>query len=94
MWYEWSMDTLHDDEIGRRLPDGWRYEDGAIHRSYEFEAFMDAIAFINRVAAKAEGMDHHPDLRNSYTTVEVSITTHSAGGVTEKDLELAAAIDA
>lgn len=87
------MQTLSDEEIGRRLPDGWRYQDGAIHRSYAFDAYMDAIAFMNRVAAKAEGMDHHPDLRNSYTTVEVSISTHSAGGVTDKDLELARAID-
>lgn len=89
------METLSQQQIQDRLAalEDWSYQDGSIHRAFVFEQFLDAIAFVNRVAAKAEERDHHPDLRNSYTRVEVRLTTHSAGGVTEKDFDLAAAID-
>lgn len=90
------MDTLTPEEIETGLADldGWSFEDDAIHARFEFDEFMDAIAFINGVAAKAEAANHHPDLHNSYTTVNVSLTTHSEGGVTEKDLALAREIAA
>lgn len=89
------MEPLGADEVAERLTalGGWTFAGDAIHRTFRFDRYMDAIAFINRVAAKAEAADHHPDLRNSYTTVDVSLTTHSAGGVTEKDLALAGEID-
>lgn len=74
--------------------DGWSYDGEALHKSYSFGSFMNAIAFVNRVAAKAERSDHHPEIRNVYTTVDLRLWTHSAGGVTDKDLELARACDA
>lgn len=95
-WYTGDVDTLTDDQIRARLTEelpGWQLDDGAIHRTYELASFRDAIAFIDLIAAKAEAADHHPDLRNSYRTVEVRLTTHSAGGVTEADLALAREID-
>lgn len=89
------MDTLSHEQIEDRLPslEGWSYHNDALHRTFGFDSFLDAIAFINRIAAKAEDRDHHPEIRNVYTTVEVSLSTHSAGGVTDKDFDLAAAID-
>lgn len=89
------MDTLTPQELESRLADldGWSLQDDAIHKQFEFDSYMDAIAFINAVAAKAEAANHHPDLHNSYTTVNVSLTTHSEGGVTTKDLDLAREID-
>ncbi len=87
------MSTLSTQEIRDGLPEGWTHEDDAIHRTFEFDSFMEAVEFINRVATAADEANHHPDLRNSYTTVEISLTTHSEGGVTDNDLELAARID-
>lgn len=87
------MSTLDAQEIESRLGEGWTYAEDAIHKTFEFDAFMDAVGFINSIAAKAEAANHHPDLHNSYRTVEVSLTTHSEGGVTENDLALAAEID-
>lgn len=89
------MDNLSDTQIDAALAelDGWSRRGDAIHKDFEFDAFLDAIAFINQVAARAEAADHHPDLTNSYTSVGVALSTHSAGGVTQKDLDLAAGIN-
>jgi 4a-hydroxytetrahydrobiopterin dehydratase len=97
VWYDGGMETLSDDQIRTALADdlpGWKLDGGAIHRRYQLDSFTDAIAFITRVAAKAEAANHHPDLHNSYRTVEVSLTSHDAGGVTDKDLALAREIAA
>jgi 4a-hydroxytetrahydrobiopterin dehydratase len=67
-----------------RMP-GWTLRDDAISRQYTFPAFPDAIAFVTRLAFDAEAADHHPDLLVSYRKVTVTWSTHSAGGVTEKD---------
>lgn len=72
----------------------WHETDGALERSYELGSFADAIAFVNRVAELAESENHHPDIAISYRTVTLRWTTHSAGGVTERDRELAARTDA
>lgn len=90
------METLTPRQIDDGLAhlDGWSYRDDAIHRLLEFETFADAIAFVNRVAELAESANHHPTITNSYVTVGVSLSTHEAGGVTEKDLTLAGQIDA
>jgi 4a-hydroxytetrahydrobiopterin dehydratase len=69
--------------------DGWSESDGALERTYELGSFADAIAFVNRVAELAEAENHHPDLVVSYRKVTLRWTTHSAGGVTERDRELA-----
>jgi 4a-hydroxytetrahydrobiopterin dehydratase len=94
-WYHHGMSTLDPDRIRSALADldGWRHDGDRIVRSLSFDAFLDAIGFINRVAELAEEANHHPELCNTYTNVEVVLTTHSDGGVTEKDLDLAARID-
>jgi 4a-hydroxytetrahydrobiopterin dehydratase len=77
------------------LPD-WAevYGRDAITRTLQFADFNAAFGFMARVALKAERMDHHPEWFNVYNKVEVTLSTHDAGGVTEKDIELATFIDA
>lgn len=73
----------------------WTEENNCLYRSFRFRDFTSAFAFMTRVAFVAEKMNHHPDWRNVYNTVEIRLNTHDAGGmVTEKDHRLAAAIDA
>ncbi|MEA3008912.1 MAG: 4a-hydroxytetrahydrobiopterin dehydratase [Sphingomonadales bacterium] len=89
--------TLSDDERAaalRGLPE-WRYEeaDRAIRRDFRFADFGEAFAFMTRSAIAAEKADHHPDWSNSWNKVAVALSTHSAGGVTAKDIELARAMD-
>ena len=86
---------LTDSEIAKRLVrlQGWKKEGKFISRTFEFDHFMDAIAFVNEVAEAAERQEHHPDINIRYTTVKLSIQTHSEGGVTEWDFDLAKAID-
>lgn len=72
----------------------WQETDNSLRRKYTFGNFSEAFAFMTRVALVAEKMDHHPTWTNTYNTVEFSLNTHSAGDkVTQKDRELAAAID-
>jgi 4a-hydroxytetrahydrobiopterin dehydratase len=75
---------------------GWRIEaeSGSIGRSLRFSDFGQAFAFMTRVALAAEKADHHPDWSNSWNKVDISLSTHSEGGVTARDLELARTIDA
>lgn len=85
-------------EVPQALADlpGWRRADDprpAIARSLAFADFNAAWGFMNRVALKAETMDHHPEWSNVYNRVEVLLTTHDAGGVTDKDVALARFID-
>ena len=72
---------------------GWKLKGKSIVKSFEFEEFMDGVEFINRVAAVAEKEEHHPDISVRYTTVTLSVQTHSEGGITEWDFELAEAIE-
>jgi 4a-hydroxytetrahydrobiopterin dehydratase len=73
---------------------GWAESGGALRRTFEFADFSEAFAFMTRVALLAEKAGHHPDWSNSWNTVEISLTTHSAGStVTDNDRNLAAAID-
>ncbi len=65
----------------------------AITRKFAFADFVEAFGFMSRVALLAEKMDHHPEWFNVYRTVEVTLSTHDAGGVTEKDIALAGAMD-
>jgi 4a-hydroxytetrahydrobiopterin dehydratase len=72
----------------------WEERDGALRRTFEFADFSEAFAFMTRVALAAEKRDHHPDWSNSWNTVDITLSTHSAGStVTDADRELAAAID-
>ena len=89
------MKALTEKEINERLKefDGWDYGDNAIHTSLEFETFKDAFSIMTRIAFEAEEMGHHPDWSNVYNTLSISLSTHDAGGVTEKDFKLAGIID-
>ncbi len=75
--------------------DGWTEADGrdAIRKSFKFPSFNDAFAFMTRVALAAEKADHHPEWFNVYNRVDVTLATHDAGGVTEKDITLARFMD-
>lgn len=75
--------------------DGWAEVKGrdAIYRKFIFRDFSEAFGFMARVALVAEKMDHHPEWSNVYKTVEVTLTTHDAGGLTERDIRLAEAMD-
>ena len=74
----------------------WTYdaEQDAITRSYKFGSFVEAFGFMARVALLAEKADHHPEWFNVYSRVDVRLTTHDAGGLTQKDIDLALAMDA
>jgi 4a-hydroxytetrahydrobiopterin dehydratase len=89
------MAKLEKAEIERRLSalPGWEFKDNAIRKQYRFKEFMDGIRFLNKVAEMAEAADHHPDVQINYTRVTFTCSTHSEGGVTEKDLKLAAQIE-
>jgi len=90
------MPTLMNSaEIDRRLKDlhGWKREGKFIEKAFEFEKFMDGIDFVGKVARVAEKEEHHPDIHIRYTTITLSIQTHSEGGVTGWDLDLAKAIE-
>lgn len=72
----------------------WKEENNKLYQKFEFKNFSEAFAFMTRVALAAEKMDHHPEWKNVYNTVEVWLSTHDAGDiVTEKDKKLAALID-
>ena len=71
------------------VPEGWAEVDDALEQTFELPSFAAAIAFVNRVAALAESEDHHPDVAISYKKVTLRWTTHSEGGITERDRELA-----
>ncbi len=71
----------------------WNEKDNALVQDFTFADFKQAFAFMTRVAAAADSLNHHPDWSNSYNNVHISLSTHGAGGVTEKDHALAQAID-
>jgi 4a-hydroxytetrahydrobiopterin dehydratase len=75
------------------LNPGWSGGTDHIQRSIEFADFLTAVAFVNELAPRCEELDHHPDLALRWRWVDVQLSTHSAGGVTRKDLELAGIVD-
>src|SRR3954452_22332011 len=92
-----SRTLLSADEVRDRLhelADGWSVDGTALVRSVEFDSFLTAVRFIDELAPVAERMDHHPDLRLSWRTVELTLSTHSAGGLTALYFELARELDA
>ena len=72
---------------------GWTFRDSKLHRVFAFADFTEAFGFMTQVALVAERMNHHPEWCNVYKTVAISLTTHDAGGLTLKDVELAQAIN-
>ena len=89
------MAKLTDQEIAQGLKElkGWTRSGDAIVKTYEFKQFKDGIRFVDQVAEAADAADHHPDIDIRYTKVTMSLSTHSAGGLTRKDLALAARIE-
>jgi 4a-hydroxytetrahydrobiopterin dehydratase len=77
------------------IPDGWRLEDGgkALIRRFTFEDFSEAFGFLARVALHAEKADHHPEFTSVWNRVDFRLTSHDSGGVTDRDVALAEAID-
>jgi 4a-hydroxytetrahydrobiopterin dehydratase len=75
------------------FPD-WDYYDDAIHAEFEFDNFKDCFSAMSRIAFECEALNHHPNWSNVYNILNISISTHSAKGVTEKDFKLAEAIEA
>ena len=90
------MAPLSDDQMAERLaklPD-WERQGDEIVKTFELPTFPDAIAFVTRIADRAEAADHHPDLDIRYRKVRVALSTHDAGGLTDKDFDLATEIEA
>ena len=90
------MAKLTDAELEAFLSnsEGWTSRGEVIQKDFAFPGFRAAIAFVNRVAERAEAARHHPDIEIHYNHVQISLSTHDAGGVTEKDVAAAAEIDA
>ncbi len=89
------MAKLTDQELEVFLSnaEGWTSRGDAIHKEFTFAGFRAAIAFVNRVAERADAAHHHPEIEIHYNRVGISLSTHDAGGVTEKDVTAAAEID-
>lgn len=90
------MQKLSEAEIGSALAElpGWSVEQGKLHREYRFPDFIHAFGFMATAAIGIEKRNHHPEWFNVYNRVTVDLTTHDAGGITAKDVELARALDA
>lgn len=89
------MKKLSKQEINENLKafEGWELEDNAIHTSVQFENFKEAFTVMTRIAFEAEAMQHHPEWSNVYGDLHISLSTHDAGGLTEKDFKLAKKIE-
>jgi 4a-hydroxytetrahydrobiopterin dehydratase len=89
------MAVLEDKEVDAALSDlsGWERSGGALRRSIKFPSFLAGIDAVGRVAECAEAQDHHPDIDIRWRTVTFALVTHSEGGITEKDVAMAADID-
>lgn len=90
------MTLLDNPEIEARLDDlpGWERSGDAIAKTFDCDDFVGSVRFVDQLVGPAEEMNHHPDLEISWDTVKVTISTHSEGGLTAADFELAAKIDA
>ena len=90
------MERLDDDQISSRLEEleGWERDGDAIAKTFKLEDFVGSVEFVRKLVDPAEDMGHHPDLSVSWNEVRVTITTHSEGGLTANDFELAKRIDA
>ena len=89
-------EKLSDDARAALLANGWEMVEGrdAIHKTFVFANFIEAFGFMSRAALWAEKLNHHPEWSNVYKTVEVTLTTHDTGGLSELDGKLAAKMDA
>ena len=90
-----SIQPLDESALTKALAElpGWQLRDGKLHREFVFADFVAAFGFMTRAALVAKRMNHHPEWFNVYKRVRVDLTTHEAGGISQRDLELAAAMD-
>ncbi len=88
-------EPLDHDTVDAALADldGWERQGDALHREFRFDDFVEAFAFMTRMAIHCEKSNHHPDWSNTYNTVTVTLSSHDAGGVTQRDLDWAAEAD-
>ena len=82
-------DLLSDEEIEAQLPDGWARDGDEIARTFEFDSYLEGVGFAGAAGGLAEEAFHHPEMTVGWREVEVRLTTHDAGGVTENDTDLA-----
>ncbi len=90
------MKAISNDEISKYLTShlkNWNFAENAIKREFKFKTFVEAFSFMTATALEAEKMDHHPDWSNGYNKVNVALSTHSAGGVSQQDFDLAEKMD-
>ena len=90
-----EIKKLSGDELDAELSklEHWKLVDGKLHRELQFENFIEAFAFMTKLAIVAERIDHHPEWTNVYSRVSMSLTTHDTGGISNLDIELARAAD-
>ena len=88
-------EKLSPQDINKQLAqlDGWSLHDDKLQRQFVFRNFVEALGFMSQVALLAEAMDHHPEWSNVYNRVKIELTTHDAGGITERDFMLAGRIN-
>ena len=88
-------ERLNDESIEGWLQgrQGWKRKGDTLTKEYNFESFRNVIVFVNRVASLADDADHHPDIDIRYNKVRLTLTTHEAEGITDKDLDLAERVD-
>jgi 4a-hydroxytetrahydrobiopterin dehydratase len=91
-----AIQKMTDQEIAQELAKlhGWSLENGKLHRAFQFADFVEAFGFMARTALVAEAMGHHPDWSNVWNRVTVDLSTHSIGGISRLDFELAAKMQA
>ena len=90
------MSLLTNDEITKNLStlSGWKRDENQIAKEFQFKDFMEALSFVNNLCEEAEKMNHHPDIFiHSWNKVKITISTHSEGGITKKDFQLAEKIE-
>jgi len=86
--------TADEIKTAIRSLSGWSLRDGKLHKEVKLKNFVQAFGFMSQVALVAESMNHHPEWSNVYNRVRIDLTTHEAGGITERDIDLARRIDA
>ncbi len=89
------MSVLSTEKVNEELKSlaGWKFENNEITRQFEFPGFPAAIRFVNSVAEKAESAGHHPDIDIRYDKVRLALTSHDSGGITERDIKMARALN-
>lgn len=90
-----SVSKLDDESVNARLSEivGWKLNAGKLHRRLQFDNFVEAFGFMTKVALLAETKNHHPDWSNVYNRVVIELNTHDVGGISERDFDLASAIN-